>query len=207
MQRAPGQFVHRPTAHTVSVSRTALVRHSNARPDWKCKPDRRFLLFRPPGIVNGMKCPFCREDNDRVLDTRSSQDGFTIRRRRECLHCKRRYTTFERVEELDIKVIKKDGSRVPFEREKIKRGLEKACWKRPISSEQIDAVVSAVEADVYSKFDTEVEADYIGELVMNQLRLLDQVAYVRFASVYREFQDAHDFVDELEPMLRPKERH
>ena len=156
---------------------------------------------RALGYSGGMKCPFCREDNDRVLDTRLSQDGYTIRRRRECLHCKRRYTTFERVEELDIKVIKKDGARTPFERDKIKRGLEKACWKRPISSDQIEAVVSAVEADVYSNFDSEVEAQYIGGLVMQHLRLLDQVAFVRFASVYREFQDVRDFVDELEPML------
>ena len=148
-----------------------------------------------------MKCPFCQLDNDRVIDSRASEDGFAIRRRRECLDCKRRYTTYERIEELASKVVKKDGTRVPFERDKLKRGLEKACWKRPISDEQIDAVVSAVEGDVYTNFDGEVPSQYLGELVMRHLRSLDQVAFVRFASVYREFKDVRDFVDELGPML------
>ena len=148
-----------------------------------------------------MNCPFCRVDNDRVIDSRASHDGFAIRRRRECLNCKRRYTTYERIEETVIKVIKKDGTRAPFERDKIKRGLEKACWKRPISAEQIERVVSAVEADIYAYFDNEVQSQYLGELVMRQLRQLDQVAFVRFASVYREFKDVRDFVEELEPML------
>jgi transcriptional repressor NrdR len=148
-----------------------------------------------------MNCPFCRVDNDRVIDSRASHDGFAIRRRRECLNCKRRYTTYERIEETVIKVIKKDGTRTPFERDKIKRGLEKACWKRPISAEQIERVVSDVEADIYANFDNEVQSQYLGELVMRQLRQLDQVAFVRFASVYREFKDVRDFVDELEPML------
>ncbi len=149
-----------------------------------------------------MKCPFCKEENDRVTDTRPAQDGFAIRRRRECLECHRRYTTYEQIEELNVKVVKKDGSRVPFDREKIKQGLEKACWKRPISSEQIESIVADVEDKVYSTFDSEVESQYIGELVIEHLRLLDQVAYVRFASVYREFKDVRDFVTELEPMLR-----
>lgn len=149
-----------------------------------------------------MKCPFCRDDNDKVIDSRASEDGLAIRRRRQCVSCRRRYTTYERVEGTALKVIKKDGGRVPFEREKIRRGLEKACWKRPISAEQIEAIVSTIEDDVYSNFDTEVETQYLGELVMKQLRLLDQVAYVRFASVYREFEDARDFVEELEPMIQ-----
>lgn len=149
-----------------------------------------------------MKCPFCQVDNDRVIDSRTSQDGFAIRRRRECLDCRRRFTTYERIEELSIRVVKKDGGRVPFEREKIKLGLEKACWKRPISDAQIEAIVAAVEEDVYSNHDTEVESRYLGEMVMRHLRLLDQVAFVRFASVYREFQDVRDFVEELEPMLK-----
>jgi transcriptional repressor NrdR len=148
-----------------------------------------------------MKCPFCHQDNDRVLDTRVSQDGYAIRRRRQCSACKRRYTTFERIEELSLKVVKKDGSRTPFDRDKIRTGLEKACWKRPISTAQIDAIVTHVENVVYSRFDTEVESEFLGELVMNQLKLLDQVAFVRFASVYREFKDVHDFVHELGPML------
>jgi transcriptional repressor NrdR len=149
-----------------------------------------------------MKCPFCKRENDRVTDTRPAQDGFAIRRRRECLECHRRYTTYEQIEELNVKVVKKDGSRVPFDRERIKQGLEKACWKRPISSEQIEAIVSDVENQVYSTFDSEVESRWIGELVIEHLRILDQVAYVRFASVYREFKDVRDFVQELEPMLK-----
>ena len=140
-------------------------------------------------------------DNDRVIDSRASQDGFAIRRRRECLSCRRRYTTYEHIEEQAVKVVKKDGIREPFEREKIRRGLEKACWKRAISDEQMEAVVAAVEADVYANFEAEVESRYLGELVMKHLRQLDQVAFVRFASVYREFKDVRDFVEELEPML------
>jgi len=153
-----------------------------------------------------MKCPFCRVDNDRVTDSRASEDGFAIRRRRECVHCRRRYTTYERIEEQTIKVIKKDGVRVPFERDKIKRGLEKACWKRPISDEQIESVVSAIEGEVFANFETEVESRSLGELAMQHLRHLDQVAFVRFASVYREFEDVRDFVQELQPMLEKPER-
>jgi len=153
-----------------------------------------------------MKCPFCRIDNDRVVDSRTNEDGSTIRRRRECLACRRRYTTYERVEEAVIKVIKKDGGRVPFEREKIRRGLEKACWKRPVSLVQIEQVVTDIERDVYEAFESEIESRQLGELVMRHLRQLDQVAFVRFASVYREFKDVRDFVDELEPMLAERER-
>jgi len=153
-----------------------------------------------------MKCPFCRVDNDRVIDSRASEDGSAIRRRRECLDCRRRYTTYERVEEWAVKVVKKDGTRMPFERDKIKRGLEKACWKRPISEEQIEALVSGIESEVYANFDSEVQSQALGELVMRHLRQLDQVAFVRFASVYREFKDVRDFVEELEPMLEEKRR-
>jgi transcriptional repressor NrdR len=148
-----------------------------------------------------MKCPYCRIDNDRVIDSRACQDGFAIRRRRECLKCKRRYTTYERLEESTIKVVKKDGSRVPFSRDKIKRGLERACWKRPISDREIESMVARIENDVYSGFETEVESRRLGELVMDHLRELDEVAFVRFASVYRQFADAGDFVDELRPFL------
>ena len=153
-----------------------------------------------------MKCPFCRVDNDRVIDSRACQDGFSIRRRRQCLACKRRYTTYERIEEAAIKVVKKDGSRVPFSREKIKGGLERACWKRPISDRDIEKTVSAIENDVYSSFDTEIESRRLGELVMDHLRDLDEVAFVRFASVYRQFADAEDFVDELRPFLADSTR-
>jgi len=146
-------------------------------------------------------CPFCRHAETKVIDTRASQE-FVIRRRRECLSCGRRYTTYEKIEETPLKVVKKDGSRVPFDREKIRNGLEKACYKRPVSEAQIEGIISAVEADIYQNFDREVPSRYLGEQVFKMLRDLDQVAFVRFASVYREFKDVNDFVEELEPMLR-----
>jgi transcriptional repressor NrdR len=148
-----------------------------------------------------MKCPFCQSDNDRVIDSRASEDGFAIRRRRECLACRRRYTTYERVEGASFKVVKKDGAREPYDRTKIKRGLEKACWKRPVSDAQIEIVIAGVENDLESRFEAEIESRLIGEAVMQHLKDLDQVAYVRFASVYRQFKDLNDFVDELKPML------
>ena len=152
-----------------------------------------------------MICPFCRKDNDHVIDSRASEDGFVIRRRRECHACDRRYTTYERIEERPLKVVKKDGTRIVFDRDKMKAGIEKACWKRSVRDEQIEAILSHIENDIYAKFDAEVESGYIGELIMDHLRHLDQVAYVRFASVYREFQDVHDFVDELQPMLKDEQ--
>jgi transcriptional repressor NrdR len=153
-----------------------------------------------------MKCPSCHADNDRVIDSRASEDGFAIRRRRECLACRRRYTTYERIERTLLKIVKKDGVREPFDRGKIKRGLEKACWKRPISEEQLDAVIVAVENELEANSELEVESRHLGELVMQHLRQLDQVAYVRFASVYRQFEDVHDFVSELRPMLAESRR-
>jgi transcriptional repressor NrdR len=148
-----------------------------------------------------MKCPSCQSDNDRVIDSRASEDGNAIRRRRECADCKRRYTTYERVEGPAFKVIKKDGSREPYDRLKIKRGLEKACWKRPVSDSQLESALNSVENDLEARFESEVESRLLGELVMQRLRELDEVAYVRFASVYRQFKDINDFVDELKPML------
>ena len=149
-----------------------------------------------------MNCPFCRVDNDHVIDSRASEDGFVIRRRRECHSCQRRYTTYERVEERPLKVVKKDGTRLAFARNKMKSGIEKACWKRSVRADQIEAIISQVENEIYEQFESEVESVYIGERIMDRLRQLDQVAYVRFASVYREFKDARDFVEELEPMLK-----
>ncbi|MEX0727886.1 MAG: transcriptional regulator NrdR [Planctomycetaceae bacterium] len=148
-----------------------------------------------------MKCPFCRCEETKVIDTRLSE-SYVIRRRRECLQCERRFTTYEKIEESPVKVIKKDGTRVPFDRDKITAGLSKACYKRPISQAQIEEIVAAVEADIYESFEREVPSRYIGEKVFNMLRDVDQVAFVRFASVYREFKDVNDFVEELEPMLR-----
>jgi len=148
-----------------------------------------------------MKCPYCLEDNDRVLDSRASQDGLTIRRRRECLDCRRRYTTYERIEATTVKIVKKDGSREAFDHAKMKQGLEKACWKRPVSDEQLEGVIAAVENELEANFESEVESRQVGEMVMQHLRQLDEVAYVRFASVYRQFKDVRDFVEELRPML------
>ena len=146
-----------------------------------------------------MMCPFCRNGDTSVIDSRASQD-FVIRRRRKCLSCERRFTTYEKIEDSPIKVIKKDGSRVPFDREKIKSGLEKSCYKRPISDEQMEVIISDIEATLYEQFDREVPSREIGEKVMEALRKIDHVAFVRFASVYREFQDVNDFVEELEPL-------
>jgi transcriptional repressor NrdR len=153
-----------------------------------------------------MRCPFCRVDNDRVIDSRAGDDGASIRRRRECLDCKKRFTTYERVERQMLSVVKKGGDREPFEREKIKRGLAKACWKRPITADQIEIAVSALESELYGTYETEVPSRVLGERVMELLRGLDQVAFVRFASVYREFKDIRDFVEELEPILAEASR-
>lgn len=148
-----------------------------------------------------MKCIFCREGDFAVVDSRSHEGGFPVRRRRVCDRCKRRVWTVEQVEDVPLKVVKKDQSREPFEAEKVRRGLERACYKRPVSTEQIESVVRQVEAHVYGSYFGEVPSAVIGESVMHQLRRLDQVAYVRFASVYREFQDVSAFVQEVEPML------
>ena len=148
-----------------------------------------------------MRCPFCRADNDRVIDSRAGDDGGSIRRRRECLACRRRVTTYERIERQLLTVVKKQGERDPFDRDKLTRGLAKACWKRPVTAEDIEAVVAALEAELFGSYESEVPSRVIGERLMELLKGLDQVAYVRFASVYREFKDARDFVDELEPIL------
>jgi transcriptional repressor NrdR len=156
------------------------------------------------GVI--MMCPFCRQGETKVIDSRASQE-FAIRRRRECLSCERRFTTYEKIEESPLKIIKKDGSRIPFDREKIRAGLEKACYKRPVSEDQIESIICEVEAEVYSDFEREVPSRAIGEKVFELLRGVDQVAFVRFASVYREFKDVNDFVEELEPMLREDNQH
>ena len=152
-----------------------------------------------------MKCPFCKADDDRVVDSRASADGFAIRRRRECLSCSRRYTTYERIEESPIRVIKKDGSREPFERRKILAGLMRACEKRPVSIDTLDEIVSRIEHQVTEQFDREVPSKFIGRLVMREIRKVDQVAFVRFASVYRDFKDVTEFMDEIRPMLEQTE--
>lgn len=147
-----------------------------------------------------MFCPHCSADNDRVLDSRTCEDGRAIRRRRYCNQCCRRFTTYERVERFTLTVVKKDLAREPFLREKIERGVERACWKRPISSERILELAAMVEADIQADHDGEIHSSLIGRIVMQHLASLDQVAYVRFASVYREFTDVEDFVAELAPL-------
>ena len=164
-------------------------------------PNSFFERFRPLLIYIPMKCPFCQHENDKVLDTRTSDDGFVVRRRRVCSKCDKRFTTYERVETPQVRVIKRDGSRVPFDREKLRQGLERACWKRPVSADQIAGLVVQIEMDIDARFETEVESSFIGKQVMQYLAELDQVAYVRFASVYRQFKDADDFAREIVQML------
>ncbi len=145
-----------------------------------------------------MKCPFCKEDSDRVIDSRSSDSGRVIRRRRQCLLCKKRFTTYEKTSEsFKLHVIKKDKSRVPYDRDKVISGVQKACYKRPVSAEQIQQVADRAEEDIFKRFDKEVTSAFIGECVMRHLRDVDQVAYIRFASVYRQFRDAGELIDEV----------
>jgi transcriptional repressor NrdR len=150
-----------------------------------------------------MKCPFCREGDFAVIDSRQQGGDFPIRRRRACDRCKRRVWTIERIEEVPLKVVKKsDQRREPFDSVKLRRGLEKACYKRPVSPEQIEDIVRKIENEIYARYYDEVPASVIGDLAMEYLQKLDQVAYVRFASVYREFQGVSDFVEQVQPMLR-----
>ncbi len=148
-----------------------------------------------------MRCPFCNENNDRVVDSRESQNGHTIRRRRECLDCGRRYTSYERIEDIPFMVVKRDGSRTEFDRKKLLIGLYKACEKRPVPAKQIDKIVDAVEQQVHEREEREITTQEIGQYVMDRLRVLDQVAYVRFASVYRRFEDIESFMEELKDLL------
>ncbi len=149
-----------------------------------------------------MKCPFCSHQESRVVDSRASKDGRAIRRRRECLACKERFTTYERIEEFIPVVIKKDGSREPFERKKIVEGILKACEKRPIDMEQIEAFVEDLERGIQDRGEREIESRVIGERVMAQLKEWDDVAYVRFASVYKQFKDLNEFMAQLQELLK-----
>ena len=151
-----------------------------------------------------MKCPFCDDVEDKVVDSRMAKEGEVIRRRRECLSCKRRYTTYERVEETMPVVVKKDGRREPFDRGKIVSGLKKACEKRPISTTTIEAVTDRIEKRIQDMGETEIESTAVGEEVMKELSQLDQVAYVRFASVYREFKDIDQFMDEIKSLAQQR---
>jgi transcriptional repressor NrdR len=152
-----------------------------------------------------MKCPFCAEIDNKVIDSRLSKDGSVIRRRRECLVCTRRFTTYEHIEEISIMIIKKDGRRENFSREKVRSGLQKACEKRDISMNIIDEFVDELERDLRETGEKEIPASKIGEKIMIKLHEIDDVAYVRFASVYREFKDVNDFISELKTMLTNQE--
>ena len=149
-----------------------------------------------------MKCPFCGHLEDKVVDSREGKEGEAIRRRRECLSCERRFTTYERVDEIPYMIVKKDGRREKFDRQKVLSGLLRACEKRPVSMNQMESVVNEVDKLVMESPDRECPANGIGELVMKRLRELDKVAYVRFASVYLDFKDIKEFMDELKDLLR-----
>lgn len=151
-----------------------------------------------------MKCPFCGYEESKVIDSRPTDEGEKIRRRRECISCAKRFTTYEIIESVPIIVVKKDKSRQAFDRVKLFNGMLRACEKRPVSIEQIDRVVSEIEAELQNSLDREVTSVHIGELVMEKLKGLDEVAYVRFASVYRQFKDINTFMDELAKLLGEK---
>ena len=152
-----------------------------------------------------MKCPYCTFLDSKVVDSRNGKDGTSIRRRRECLKCNRRFTTYERIEELNLVIVKKDGRREPFDRAKVIDGLEKACEKRPISVEVIEQLVTDLERELQERGDREVDSKEIGERLIGKLYEIDEVAYVRFASVYRSFKDVNQFMDELKELLKEKE--
>ena len=149
-----------------------------------------------------MRCPFCGEESDKVIDSRSVQEGQAVRRRRECQSCSERFTTYEYIERVALTVIKTDQRREPFDRAKLKRGVEISTAKRPVSQKQIDALVEDVENELFKLSKSEVASQLIGEMVMERLRDLDEVAYVRFASVYRKFSDKTEFVDELKKLIQ-----
>jgi len=148
-----------------------------------------------------MKCPYCGSMEDKVIDSRTSGEGVNIRRRRECLKCARRFTTYEYVESAPMMVIKRDGTRKKFDRERIKIGIIKACEKRPVSMDKIDQIIESVEKEIQKKADKEVKSTVIGNMVMKELYGLDEVAYVRFASVYRRFKDVSYFMEELQKFM------
>lgn len=151
-----------------------------------------------------MKCPFCSYEESKVIDSRPTDEGEKIRRRRECLRCSKRFTTYEMIETLPIIVVKRDKNRQTFDRNKILAGIDRACYKRPIPAEDRERIVNDIESALQSSLDREVSSARIGEMVMDKLRALDEVAYVRFASVYRQFRDINTFMDELNRLIRDK---
>ena len=153
-----------------------------------------------------MRCPFCGHDEDRVIDSRPSEEGTAIRRRRECISCGNRFTTYEKVETLPLLVVKKDGTRQVFDRGKLFSGIMKACEKRPVSTSQIEKLVDSIESSAQNSLKRELSSGEIGEMVMNGLKHIDEVAYVRFASVYRQFRDVNSFMKELNEIMLGKAR-
>ena len=153
---------------------------------------------------NNMKCPHCGYQESKVVDSRHSEDGTSIRRRRECLNCQKRFTTYETVESLPIIVVKRDNSRQAFDRNKIMNGMLRACEKRPVSMQELENAVNEIESVVQNSLEREITTEFIGEQVMEKLKALDEVAYVRFASVYRQFKDIHSFMQELNKILEEK---
>ncbi len=151
-----------------------------------------------------MKCPFCGHTDSKVIDSRPTDDGTSIRRRRQCIACGKRFTTYEKVETIPLIVIKKDNNREPYCREKIESGILRSCHKRPISADQIRKLVDAIETELFNLEEREIPVQQIGEIVMNHLKGLDAVAYVRFASVYREFKDVNTFMEEIKKILEPE---
>lgn len=149
-----------------------------------------------------MKCPFCNQENTRVIDSRSVPDNNSIRRRRQCDECGKRFTTYEKIETIPLTVIKKDQSREQYERRKIQDGITRACYKRPVSVERIESLMDEIETEVFNREEKEIPSALIGEIVMDKLKDLDAVAYVRFASVYREFKDVDTFMDELKKIMK-----
>ena len=149
-----------------------------------------------------MKCPFCGHIEDRVVDSRESGEGASIRRRRECLECQRRFTTYEKIEEIPLKVIKKDNTREDYDRRKLLSGILKACEKRPVNTEKIEMIADEIERSIEKGHEHEVSSKEIGELVMDKLHGLDEVAYIRFASVYRQFKDVNEFMDVINKLLK-----
>jgi transcriptional repressor NrdR len=151
-----------------------------------------------------MKCPFCDHSESKVIDSRESKNGFCIRRRRECLSCERRFTTYEKIEEIPYMVVKKDGKRQRFDSQKLLQGLLKACEKRPVPVSELEEIVEEIETKLQDRPEKEISTSEIGQFVMERLKVLDKVAYVRFASVYREFKDVLEFKKELEVLLKEK---
>lgn len=151
-----------------------------------------------------MKCPFCNYPDSKVVDSRPTDEGTSIRRRRECLHCLKRFTTYETIERLPLMLVKRDGTREPYDRNKLLSGVMKACEKRPVPQARLEQLVDAVEQKLFGTLETEISSQKIGEMVMQELKNVDEVAYVRFASVYRQFKDINTFLEELNSLLQNK---